>query len=74
MKDDLLDLVGREEIVGKRLRKDHGKQSLQYCFSLEEARRRLEGLVAEAERAIAPLELKTDLLFHIARFVAEREK
>lgn len=74
MKDDLLDLEGDEEVVGKRLRKDKGKQTLPFCYTLEESKMVLEALVRDAERAIEALRLHSDLLSQIARFVVERER
>jgi farnesyl diphosphate synthase len=72
--DDLLDLEGTEEAVGKRVGKDHaaGKATLATINGVEAARERLTQLVAAAGETLAPYGDRADTLIAAARFVASR--
>ena len=72
--DDLLDLEGSAEDVGKRTGKDagRGKATLPALHGAAAARRRLAELVDEAEAALAPFGPAADGLRAAARFVADR--
>jgi farnesyl diphosphate synthase len=72
--DDLLDVEGDTKTLGKAAGKDAaaGKATLVAALGVTAARARLEGLVAEAEAALAPFGAKADTLRAAARFVAER--
>jgi farnesyl diphosphate synthase len=74
--DDLLDLEGASETVGKATGKDAaaGKATLVAALGRDGAIARLETLVAEAERALMPFGEKAATLRAAARFVAERKK
>ena len=72
--DDLLDLEGDPATVGKATGKDAAANKATQVGVLgpAAARRRLEALVAEAERALAPFGSSADVLKAAARFVATR--
>jgi len=72
--DDLLDVEGDAAMVGKSTGKDAaaGKATLVGVLGAENAKARLTGLVAEAERALSPFGPDAAVLKAAARFVAER--
>ncbi len=74
--DDLLDVEADAATIGKATGKDSemGKATLVGLWGVEAARRRLSGLVAEAEKALAGFGGKADVLRQAARFVAERKR
>jgi geranylgeranyl diphosphate synthase type II len=73
--DDLLDLEGSEQDLGKRTGKDDGRGKLTFPAVLgpEESRRRAEELVAAAIDAIQPLGPQAAALESLARYVLERK-
>jgi farnesyl diphosphate synthase/geranylgeranyl diphosphate synthase type II len=74
--DDLLDLTADTATLGKRAGKDAeaGKSTLPALLGLDEARRRAEGLLAEALDALAPLGPPAEPLRALARYVIDRKK
>jgi geranylgeranyl pyrophosphate synthase len=74
--DDLLDLNGDEQAVGKRLGKDsaRGKLTFPAMLGLEESRRRADALVTEACAALRPFGERARDLESLARFVIERSR
>jgi farnesyl diphosphate synthase len=74
--DDLLDVESDAATLGKATGKDQdmGKATLIGLWGVDSARRRLSGLVAEAEKALASFGGKADVLRQAARFVAERKR
>jgi farnesyl diphosphate synthase len=74
--DDLLDVEGDPEIVGKATGKDaaSGKATLVGILGAEGARARLSALVAEAEAALEIFGGKAAVLKSTAQFVAKRRR
>jgi farnesyl diphosphate synthase len=72
--DDLLDLEGDPATVGKATGKDAAahKATLVSVLGPQAARRRLEGLVADAQSALAPFGNSGEILKAAAQFVATR--
>ncbi len=73
--DDLLDLEGDAQTIGKAAHKDAaaGKATLVAALGAAGARTRLTALVAEADAALAPFAAKADILRAAAHFIAERQ-
>jgi geranylgeranyl diphosphate synthase type II len=73
--DDLLDLEGSEQDLGKRTGKDDGRGKLTFPAVLgkEESRRRAEDLVAAAIDEIQPLGPPAEPLAALARYVLDRK-
>jgi geranylgeranyl pyrophosphate synthase len=74
--DDLLDLEGDAATLGKRAGKDAalGKATIPSLVGVAEARRRAEGLTAEALEALAPFGARAEPLRALARFVVSRRR
>jgi farnesyl diphosphate synthase len=72
--DDLLDVEGDPETVGKATGKDAGahKATTVSILGVERAKQKLFGLIAEAEMTLAPFGARAGILKAAARFVAER--
>jgi geranylgeranyl diphosphate synthase type II len=72
--DDLLDVRGTEDQMGKRVGKDaaRGKLTFPGLLGIEESLRRAEALTAEAVAALAPLGDDAEVLEDLARYVVER--
>ena len=72
--DDLLDVTGTEEEIGKRVGKDAGagKATFVDILGIEGARTRADELVAEAAAQLAPYGARAARLAEAARFVVER--
>lgn len=72
--DDLLDVVGDEKSVGKRVGKDaaRGKMTFPGFWGIEESRVKAEELIAQACDAAKTLSAGSDDLVSLARYVLER--
>lgn len=73
--DDLLDLTGDAEVVGKATGKDveAGKATLVSLLGEQHARQQLTQLVEESDALLAPYGDKANTLKAIARYIADRE-
>ncbi|MBX9652985.1 polyprenyl synthetase family protein [bacterium] len=74
--DDLLDVEGDPELVGKGVQKDDAAGKLTYpkILGIEESRRQAHELVEEASNALRPLGGNAGLLKALARYVVERDR
>jgi geranylgeranyl diphosphate synthase type II len=74
--DDLLDVVGSEKELGKRVGKDsdRGKATFPGLLGVEESRRRATALVERATAALAPLGSAAAGLEALARYVLDRNQ
>lgn len=72
--DDILDITGSQEAMGKAVRKDiqRGKLVHPAVFGLEESRKRAGELVAEADESLKVFGDKGETLSALAKFVVER--
>lgn len=72
--DDILDVVGDEKLLGKKVGVDEarGKATYPALFGLPEARRRATELRDMALAALAPLPAGADPLRQIARYIVDR--
>jgi farnesyl diphosphate synthase len=72
--DDILDVEGYPQTVGKATGKDAGahKATAVAILGVERAKQKLFGLIAEAEATLAPFGPRAAMLKAAARFVAER--
>jgi len=74
--DDLLDVEGTADDVGKRVQKDAGRGKLTYpgLLGVAESRRRAERLCREACEVLSPLGPAAHRLAELARYVVERDR
>jgi geranylgeranyl diphosphate synthase type II len=73
--DDILDVEGTTEELGKTAGKDQAQHKATYpaLHGLEASRARARTLIAEAEAALAPLRSAADPIRAIAHFILERK-
>ena len=73
--DDILDVIGDEKKMGKRLRKDAGMRKATYpgIMGMEKSRKTLKRLTQSALRNLRPFGAQADPLRQMARFLASRE-
>jgi geranylgeranyl diphosphate synthase, type II len=74
--DDLLDLEGTEDQLGKRTGKDNGRGKLTFpaVLGVDESRRRAAELVSEAIEAIGSFGPRAASLEALARYVLDRKR
>ncbi len=70
--DDVLDIEGDEEIVGKKLKKDRTKQTYVKHYGLATSKLKVEKLVEEAEKCVQFLGEKAELLKGLASYIGSR--
>jgi farnesyl diphosphate synthase len=72
--DDLLDVEGDQAVVGKATGKDAaaGKATMVQILGVTGARARLQALVADAEKVLAPFGAAAATLIAAAHFIADR--
>ena len=75
IRDDLLDIEGETEVIGKKAGADQalGKASWPALFGIEAARERISGLDARARSALAKLDGDTRALHAMADFLLNRQ-
>lgn len=73
--DDLLDITGNREKMGKGVQKDatHGKLTYPALLGMEASRQRAESLIDEAIRSLEPLGDRADHLRALAEFIIKRD-
>ncbi len=70
--DDILDAEGDEEVVGKKLKKDAGKQTYIKHYGLVASKIKVEQLIEEAIEAVGFMGEKSEILSELARFIGNR--
>ncbi|MCX5807322.1 MAG: polyprenyl synthetase family protein [Proteobacteria bacterium] len=70
--DDLLDAEGDEEVVGKRLKKDSGKQTYIKHYGIVASKIRVEQLIEEAIESVEFLGENSKILSDLARYICNR--
>ncbi|MDG3074195.1 polyprenyl synthetase family protein [Bacillus halotolerans] len=75
IRDDILDLEGSEEKIGKRVGSDttNDKSTYPSLLSLEGAKKKLDGHIKEAKRLIDGLSLQKGLLYELCDLIAARD-
>ncbi|MGX4766538.1 polyprenyl synthetase family protein [Bacillus mojavensis] len=75
IRDDILDVEGSEEKIGKRVGSDTMNEKSTYpsLLSLEGAKKKLDGHIEEAKRLIGGLSLQKDLLYELCDLIAARD-
>lgn len=72
--DDILDVTGNSEKIGKDTGKDEGKTTFITFCGLEGARQLADELIDTAEKSITPMKSRGELLHSFAEFVRNRTK
>jgi len=73
--DDILDVTGSQELVGKKLRKDsaQGKATFVSLYGLDKARRIAEELIIKAQDSLKVFSSDTSTLRQLAQFILDRD-
>ena len=72
IKDDLLDVEGKEAEVGKKLKKDGDKQTYVKHYGIAASKARIDALTDKAVTSVAFLGPKGKMLVQIANFIGNR--
>jgi geranylgeranyl pyrophosphate synthase len=74
--DDLLDVTGSAEVLGKQTQKDSERGKLTYpaLFGVDGSREKAESLIRRAAERLEPFGARADLLRGLAQFVLERQQ
>ena len=72
IRDDLLDVEGKEAEVGKKLKKDADKQTYVKHYGVAASKARMEALIDRAVASVAFLGTKGEILVGIANFIGSR--
>ena len=74
IRDDILDVIGDEQTIGKPVGSDKSNKKLTFVsvYGLDEASRRLDQLLADALAALKPLGPNATPLGELARFIVIR--
>ena len=72
IRDDLLDVEGKEAEVGKKLKKDTEKQTYVKHYGIAASKARIDELVDKAVASVGFLGLKGEILVQIANFIGNR--
>lgn len=73
--DDILDVQGDEQLMGKTLRKDDKRQKATYprLLGLAESETRAQAAVADGIAALEPMGNQGEVLRHLAQYIIARE-
>lgn len=73
--DDILDVEGSQELVGKTLKKDEAQNKLTFIsiYGLDGAKKTAQELIAQAKESLKELDLKTQTLQELADFIISRQ-
>ena len=76
IKDDILDVIGDEKVIGKPIKSDLKLKKASYpsIIGLEASQERAEKLCAEALAILTKLPYKTDNLIKLSKFIIFRKK
>jgi len=76
IKDDILDVIGDEKVMGKPKHSDLGLKKASYpaIIGLETSQKRAESLCSEALEILAKLPYKTERLIKLSKFIILRDK
>ena len=76
IKDDILDVIGDEKVMGKPKNSDLGLKKASYpaIIGLETSQERAESLCSEALEILAKLPYKTERLIKLSKFIILRDK
>lgn len=75
IKDDILDVEGNPELLGKKTGRDISKSKSTFVtlYGIEEAKKMLKSLINEAVAALDQFGNRADFLKSIAYYIGERE-
>ena len=76
IRDDMLDVIGNEAALGKRVGSDYSKKKASYpaVFGMEESQRLMLEAVASGHEALAAEGLSNTLLSEILDYAATRDR